>query len=298
MKTYLDCIPCFFRQALDAARLAGVGEKTQKKILDEVCGIIPTLKMTASPPEIARKIYKLLAEITGNKDPFKIIKIKSNKKALALYPQMKKVVERSKDRLLAALELAVAGNIIDYGVKNHLDVEKEIKKLFNQEAETIKQEKKGIFEYQAFKKALAKASRILYLADNAGEVVFDRILLKELIRLGKNDIIYVVKESPVINDALAEDAVFCGIGGYAEIMSSGCDAPGTVLKYCSPAFLKRLKTSDLIISKGQGNFEALSGEKLPVFFLFRAKCPVVAGHIGGKLGDIVLKRSDSYEIHS
>jgi len=289
MKTYLDCIPCFFKQALDTARLAGASVGTQKKILDALSREILKFKLESSPPEMGRILYGLVRKITGKADPFKEIKRESNKFALGLYPRLKAKVRKSKDRLLTAVELAIAGNVIDYGVKNSLDIGKEIDKLFAEENRLIRRENKAAFDYSSFKQALKKTKRILYLADNAGEVVFDKILIEEL----KNkEIIFVVRDAPIINDALVEDAIICGIHKYARIVSSGCDAPGVILDLCSPEFLKMYRDAEFIISKGQGNFEALAGEKAPIFFLFKAKCPVLTKYLGCKLGDVILKKAN------
>ena len=115
------------------------------------------------------------------------------------------------------------------------------------------------------------------------------VLIEKIKGLYKDKrIIYAVKEKPIINDALMEDAYRCGIDRMAEVVSSGLDTPGTVLSLCSKKFLKIYKDADMIISKGQGNFEALSEQKRPIFFLFMAKCPVVAKHVGCNLGDIIL----------
>ena len=188
-----------------------------------------------------------------------------------------------------ALELAIVGNIIDYGVKNSLDVDKELKRILNEENKIIRKETKATFDYPEFKRALNKARTILYLADNAGETVFDRVLLEEIKRLDKNKkIIYAVKEKPIINDALLADAYACGIDKVAEVISCGSDAPGTILSLCSKQFLKIHKKADMTISKGQGNFEALSRQSRPTFFLFIAKCPVIAKDAGCKIGDIIL----------
>ena len=133
MKTHLDCIPCFFKQALEAARLAGADEITQKKVLDELARSLGDFSLSDCPPRMGKIIYGLVGKITGKDDPFKEIKDKSNRFALALYPEKKKKVEDSDDRILTAVELAIAGNIIDYGVKNSLEVEKEIEKFLNQD---------------------------------------------------------------------------------------------------------------------------------------------------------------------
>jgi len=288
MKTYLDCIPCFYRQALDAARIAGTDEIKQKQIVDKISQLIPDFPLEASPPEMGREIYSLVGKISGVKDPFKEIKENSNKFALKLYPKLKQEINNSEDGLLTALKLSIIGNIIDYGAKNSLDVPKEINYLFQGNFKTDNKNNSIIFKYKQFKEALNEVDTLIYLADNAGEVVFDRLLIEELVKeLGK-EVIYVVKGKPIINDALIEDALFCGINKVAKITSSGSDAPGTILKYCSPEFMEIYQDAELIISKGQGNYEALSEEDRPMFFLFRAKCPVIAEDVGCDVGDMVL----------
>ena len=288
MRTYLDCILCFYRQALDAARIAGADELIQKKIIDELSKLIPDFSLEASPPEMGRAIYSLVGKISGVKDPFKEIKENSNKFALKLYPKLKQEINNSEDRLLTAVRLSIAGNVIDYGVKNSLNVEEEVNKIFNRDFKNDNENRKTVFRYQEFKEILSKVNHVIYLADNAGEVVFDRLLIEELTeKLGKQ-LIYVVRDKPIINDALIEDAIFCGINKVAKITSNGSDAPGTILKYCSPEFMELYQDAELIISKGQGNYESLSEEDKSIFFLFRAKCPVIAKDIGCNVGDMVL----------
>lgn len=285
MKTYLDCIPCFFRQVLEAVRLAGGDEDRQKKALDELAFFLPHISLESSPPEIGRDIYNLVRQITGQGDPFKSLKQKSNQLALKLYPELKKRVENSPDKILTAVRIAIAGNVIDYGVPNSFQLEEEIEKTFEQEF--------YIFDYEDFKAALKKADRILYLADNAGEVVFDRILIetiKENTPLESPEFVFAVREKPVINDALIEDALTAGLDKVAQVLSSGSEAPGTILKYCSQEFLEIYNQAELIISKGQGNFESLEGEKKTIFFLFKAKCLVIAKDIKCEVGDIILKK--------
>ena len=281
MRTYLDCIPCFFDQALRAARMAKVNQKKQKEVLERLAKEVPNLSLKSSPPEIGRIVYRIVGKITGKKDPLKELKNRSNQVALSFYPYLKKKVNLAKDKLERAVRLAIAGNIIDFARGNYLDFGKK-------DIEDVLKKDFGIFDYQKFKEALKNVNQILYLADNAGEVVFDRILIEELIKLNKK-IIYVVKDKPVINDALKEDAEFCGIDKIAKVVSNGSDVPGTILKFCSKQFLDFYKKADLIISKGQGNFEGLSDEKIPIFFLFRVKCRVVANDVGSKVGDIILK---------
>jgi len=287
MKTYLDCIPCFFRQALEGSRIVRASPKQQKRIIDEFARKIPQISLEASPPEIARIGYKLLRAVSSNGDPYQAIKQKSNRIALRLLGRLRNKVNHSKDRLLTAIELAVAGNIIDFGVKNNLNIKEELKKILAEENKVI--HKQSIFHYAEFRQALRKARDILYLADNAGEVVFDRILIEEIKKAYPDKkLYYAVKEKPVINDALFEDAKVCGIDKVVQVISNGTDAPGTILALCSKEFKQIYKRADMIISKGQGNFESLSNEKRPIFFLFMVKCPVVAKETDCKMGNIVL----------
>ena len=287
MKTYLDCIPCFFRQALEGSRIVRVTPKQQKQIIDEFARKIPKISLEASPPEIARIGYALLKKISPNGDPYKDIKQKSNRIALRLLGKLRNKVNHSQDRLLIALELAIAGNIIDFGIKNNLNVKAELKKILAEENKSVL--RKSIFHYSEFRRTLKGARNILYLADNAGEVVFDRVLVEEIKKeYSDKNIYYAVKEKPVINDALFEDAKTCGIDKTAHVISNGTDAPGTILALCSKEFKQIYKSADMIISKGQGNFESLSNEKRPIFFLFMVKCPVVAKETGCKMGNIVL----------
>lgn len=288
MKTYLDCIPCFYRQALDAARIAGADEIKQKKIIDELSQLIPNFSLETAPPEMGRAIYSLVGKISGVKDPFKEIKENSNKFALKLYPKLKQEINNSEDKLLTVVKFSIIGNIIDYGAKNSLNVVEEIDHLFQGNFTTNNENNSTTFKYNQFKEALNKVDAIIYLADNAGEVVFDRLLIEKLVKeLGKK-VIYVVRGKPIINDALIEDAIFCGINKVAKITSSGSDAPGTILKYCSPEFMELYQNAELIISKGQGNYEALSEEDKLIFFLFKAKCSVIAENVGCNVGDMVL----------
>jgi hypothetical protein len=146
----------------------------------------------------------------------------------------------------------------------------------------------AIDDYERFKIALVEAKQILYLADNAGEVVFDKLLLDQL-RLRGKEIIYAVKDKPIINDATIEDAKFAGIDQTAKVnvITVGGGTPGVVLHLSSPKFLDHYKHADMIIAKGQGNYESLSDE--PIFFLLIAKCDLIARDLGVRVGDLILK---------
>ncbi len=277
MKTYIDCLPCFVSQALRAARIASDDEEIIRKVVNETGMMLKDIPVESTPPEIGRLIYKKVRELTGNPDPYRAIKKESTSEALALYPSLKKIVEESDDKLLTAVRIAIAGNVIDFGVNRKFDLKKDI--------DTVLKRDFAVFDYRLFMDMYESAEEILYIGDNAGECVFDRVLIEEMNR----PVTYAVRETSVINDALHEDAADAGLDKITNLVSSGTDAPGTVLSTCSREFREIFENSKFIISKGQGNFEALSGEKRPIFFLLMAKCPVIAADIGINEGDILLK---------
>jgi uncharacterized protein with ATP-grasp and redox domains len=279
MKSYLDCYPCFFIQAIKTSRMINADEKKIWQILNEVSLSLPEMPFGATPPEIGREVYRIISEKTGKRDPYRKLKEECTRQALSLYPKLKKLINSAEDRLMTAIRISIAGNVIDFGANFDFDLKKDVG--------TILSQKFSINHYREFCEALDKARKILYLADNAGETVFDRLLIEEI----NKPVIYVVRARPIINDATREDALLAGIDKVAEIMSSGCDAPGNILKFCSDKFLNIYRSADLIISKGQGNYEGLSDEDRPIFFLLRAKCHVIARDIGIDEGGIVLMKA-------
>ena len=277
MKTYLDCLPCFLSQALRTARVATDDEKKVKSVLDAIGCMLKDIPIESTPPETGRLIYRSISVITGNLDPYKKIKADSTQKALSLYPSLKRMVEKSDNRLLTAIKIAIAGNVIDFGANWNINLHHEVEKVFKRNF--------ACCDYDVFKTRLDDAREILYIADNAGECVFDKILIEEM----NKPVIYAVRALPVINDATYVDALEAGIDEVATIVSSGTDAPGTVLKTCSSGFKDIFYDSTFIISKGQGNYEALSDQKQSLFVLLMTKCSVIANDIGVNTGDIVLK---------
>jgi hypothetical protein len=291
MKTFLDCIPCFYQQTLKAARISGASEEVQREVLNKLSEIIPEFSLNTSPAEMGQKIYTMISKITGKKDPYREIKEESNKIALKMYPEMKaRIKNTDEDRqLLTAINLAIIGNIIDFGIEDMESAQEKIHIMLHDEFNFQANIKEEHFDYNTFQHNLSEVDSVLYLADNSGEVVFDRILIECLVNSYHKNVIYAVKGKPVSNDALVDDAIFCGINQFANIISSGADSPGIVLNHCSPEFVRIFNESEMIISKGQGNYEALSDKGNPLFFLLIAKCPLIARHIGCDIGNFVLE---------
>ena len=286
MRIFLDCIPCFVRQALDSAKLATNDEQIHEKVVREVLRLAADLDMSQSPPVIGQQIHRLIRSLVGSDDPYYRIKKQFNSLALKLYPDLRKQIISSNDPLETAIRLAIAGNIIDFGVKSTLS-ESEVKKTINDSLSDYLASE----QVQNFKNAVIEAEEILYLADNAGEIVFDHLLIEQL---PIEKITVVVKGSPVINDATIDDANVVGLSRIVEVIDNGSDGPGTILETCSQTFRNRFEDADLIIAKGQGNYETLSEADKNIFFILKAKCPVIARDIGCEVGEMILRKSEAF----
>jgi len=283
MRIFLDCIPCFVRQALDSARLATEDKKIHEKVVRGVLRLAADLDMSQSPPVMGHKIHRLISKLTGDDDPYLPIKNRFNKLALELYPELRQRVESSTDPLETAVCLAIAGNVIDFGVKAELE-HSEVEKTIAESLSTPLDRK----VLEEFRKATINTKDILYIGDNSGEIVFDRLLIEQL---PCKNITFVVKAKPIINDATIEDAQICGLTDIVDVIDNGSDAPGTILESCSQAFRNRFAEADLIIAKGQGNYETLSDVKKNIFFILKAKCPVIARDLSCEIGEMILRKS-------
>ena len=282
MKSHLECLPCFCRQTLEAVRFVTEDVAVQERALRSVLEAASKMDLRVSPVEMGRYIHYLIRDLTGNDDPYHSVKGQFNRSALDLYPALRKKVLEAPDPLDTAVRLAIAGNIIDFGVTGTLQVEN-VTQAINS-ALSVPLVGSGI---EGFRRAVESAREILYLGDNTGEIVFDRLLLEQL---PKEKVTFVVKARPIINDATREDAEATGVTELVKVIDNGDDAPGTVLEKCSAEFRRRFDRADLIIAKGQGNYESLSEEPRPIFFLLMAKCAVIAEDIGCKIGSLVLRK--------
>ncbi|MCF7958981.1 MAG: ARMT1-like domain-containing protein [Phycisphaerae bacterium] len=282
MKTYFDCIPCYIRQALDAVRSVTDDQEIQGQVLQEVLDLVAKMDMNATPPAVAQKIHRIIKRLTKTADPYKQEKQHFNQFAMSLLPKYKKLIDSSENPLEIALRLAIAGNIIDLGVQCSLELS-EAEKVIET---TLTDDSLDLVALDDFQQAVAGAKDILYLADNTGEIVFDKLLIEQI---GPEKITLVVRGVPIINDATLEDAKAVGLADLVKTMDNGDDAPGTILETCSEAFRNRFKQADLVIAKGQGNYETLSDVDKNMFFVLKAKCPVIAEHLGCQVGTLVLR---------
>jgi uncharacterized protein with ATP-grasp and redox domains len=282
VKSELECLPCFFSQVERTLRHAGVNGDPGRRVLQKAGRIIEKASLDQAPARITTLIHRLLRDELRI-DPYRSQKEQSTRAALAMLPALRERVRAAPDPLEAGVRAAIAGNIIDFGIYDSFDLGRSVDESFRLPLPPV--------ALHSFAAAVSSARRILYLCDNAGEIVFDRILL-ELLRDPGRDVTAVVKGAPVINDATREDAAQAGLFESAPVMDNGNDGIGTLLERCSPEFMESYGSADLIISKGQANYETLASERDErTFFLFKVKCPVVAKALGRPEGDIVLMRS-------
>ncbi len=283
MKAYLDCFPCFLRQTLDAARMATEDEVTQRRIIQTVASLIAELPSETTPIEVGLEIHRVIRAMSGCADPYRSVKRESNDHALSLFPELRQRVMESPDPLLAAAKLAAVGNVIDFGANPGFDLDRSIEEGWAADLTGS--------DYPAFRRRVEQARDVLYLGDNAGEIVFDKLLVEQMAKNGAR-IAFAVRGGSILNDATMEDASYVGMDRLAEIVSSGVLSPGTILGHAHPAFLDRFDRAELILAKGQGNYEGLSDVPAPLFFLLKVKCPVIARHMGTELGDLVLRAQE------
>jgi hypothetical protein len=258
--------------------LAGVDPDTQFHALNEVLHILASANNQLSPSDIAGDTNRVIREITGVEDFYQEEKKASHELALSYLDQLRSLVSQGADPLTEALKIAAAGNIIDVVHVEEYD-------LWDEVLSTMKGNLLG-GGLAAFRNKLNSSSFILYLADNVGETVFDRVLIEQL----PLPVIYSVKSGPILNDATYEDAVAAGIDQVAEIIENGTRSPGTVLTQASDEFLKLFENAELVLSKGQANFETINNQDEKIFFLMRVKCPLISQEVNAPIGSLLLKQ--------
>lgn len=280
MKTAIDCIPCFIQQALSSARFVTNEIDVHEKVMRHILQMISQIDYATSPPEMAQLIHQAIREITGHADPYQELKAFSNQLARKIYPDLQEKVRQHREPFKATVRIAIAGNIIDFARHHDLTEHTIIQTLDRAFNQHICPDSLHYF-YQETN----QADRILYLGDNAGEIVFDKLLIEQI---GCEKIVYAVRGSAILNDATISDAEFAGITNMVRVIDNGTDAPGTILEQCSEEFRYEFDHADLIISKGQGNFETLNDVDQNIFFLFKVKCPVVSNITGYGLGELLI----------
>lgn len=277
VKSRPECIPCIIEQVINTVRRVTQDDWIVGKVIKEVMQELARSDLELSPAELSYQALSFALKAVGAQDPFAEEKKRYNRRVLALLPKLRAAVNEAEDPLHAAARFAIAGNIIDLGIDSRFDLDEEIERALHVPL--------ALDASDELKPALKTASRILYILDNTGEIVFDRLLM-ELLK--DKTLTAVVRKSPILNDATAEDAREVGIDQFARIIDPSQDMLGVVLALASEGLRREFYAADVVISKGQANFETLHGCDRPVFFMLRAKCPIVAAALGVRVGDTVL----------
>jgi len=270
-----------FKQALSASRRCTDDEEKLREVQYEIMRLLLEQSFNQSPAEMSYYAVKAVSDVLGCEDPFAEEKHHSNIAMLEFYPALKRIVESSSDKLYTAIKLAAAGNIIDMGILREFDVKEAMDDILERSFQ--------VDHFQLLRKDLASAKTILYLADNAGEIVVDKLFLETL---GRNDAVVAVNERPILNDATMDDARQVELDRVATVISNGSGMIGTVLEDCSEEFRNIFHAADVIISKGQGNYEGLDERPENIYFVLTAKCRSVARALGVEERDTVLKKEN------
>ena len=273
MKAYPACIPCLINQGLNAVKRLNLPKEKEEEIAVKSLKFLSQFEtFDKSPAYYAYYVQKIVKEITGKEDPFAEQKEIANRRAQEMLPFLEEKLLSSSDPVATALKISAAGNYIDFAIRGEVDLEKDISLLLNSDF--------AVWDYEEFSEKLKSAKSVFIIGDNAGEIVFDKALVNILKSLGK-EVVYGVKGKPILNDATIEDARKVSMTDICRVVDNGSDKVGTWLEDCSKEFLEVFYDADIVISKGQANFETLSGADRDLFFLLVAKCEPIALETGG-----------------
>ncbi|AKI97745.1 damage-control phosphatase ARMT1 family protein [Kosmotoga pacifica] len=281
MRSSIECIPCNINSLIRILKKANIDSKKQEEAVKSYMNRLlklETFEMT--PVHMGREIKDVIMNFFGEVDLYREIKDSANKLLLSMYDELKTEILKSPDPIETALRFSVAGNIIDFAPGHQIDIMKTLKDS-TETAFAINHLDKLIEE-------LRRAKSVLLIGDNCGEAVLDKLFL-ELIDVPVK--YYAVRSAPVLNDVTLREAKLIGLDKVATVVESGSDAPGTLLDRITPQFKEILYSSEVVISKGQGNFESLSGLDRELYFLLMTKCEVVSGYIGVSKGSFIALKS-------
>lgn len=283
MKIAFECIPCMIRQAIEVAQELTDDTDKQKEIITRSLKEISNIDFDETAPVVSRLIHNHAKEVANNPDPYKELKHNHNFIAEEICKDfnLNRIIDESADPLETACKLSIAGNIIDMGAYTVVE-----RHFIEAAVQSSLKDSLDPYILDQLKIKMDSAKKVLFLADNAGEIVFDKLLIN---RLDNSKITYVVKGGPIVNDATSVDARESGIDKIVRVIDTGVDCQGTPLNICSEDFIREYESADFIISKGQANYETLSEtDNKDIFYLLKAKCPSIASDIGCDQGKTVL----------
>ncbi len=285
MKMELECLPCIMKQSYNTARRSTDDEEVIRTILDRTAEYVTTLDLNQTPADASYFAYAVTRKLTGNNDPYEKEKRLHNQQCLSILPELRKRIEATEDPLYTAVKAAIFGNLIDLGIGFSFNIERDMETIFSGDP--------VVNDFNRLRDILDSGRKnILYLGDNAGEIVFDRLFIEKI--MNDHEITFTVKQGPIINDATMVDAEQTGITDLVRVIETGSDGIGVKWAAVSDEFRIMYESADIVISKGQGNFETNSDRRDNIFFLLKAKCDSVAKKLGVSFGDVVIKEGPVY----
>lgn len=275
MKIQENCIPCIMNQAIKVADIVGLKEKDN--LLRSIFTYLSKVDFkSSSTPELTGEIFSLLKKETGNNDPYKETRSHYNRMFLEQLPQLEQEINKSDNPFLESIKYAIIGNIIDLNPIHNLLLS-DIEACFA----NLKQEQLELDDSAILIQEIYKANTLLYLGDNCGEICLDKILIQKIKEANPLcHVFFATRGEAVVNDSVEEDAYAIGMDACATIISNGDYSLGTVLHRTSEKFQEIYRKADIVIAKGQANYECLSNERKNIFFLLMTKCKVIADDIG------------------
>ncbi|MBP2635417.1 MAG: hypothetical protein H6Q72_1324 [Firmicutes bacterium] len=273
MKLNLDCILCNIQQVLTVTDLLKVDAVNKEIIMRNVLDYLHSTNYERSNPEVIRGTWDIITNHVKAKDPYKEIKCYYNTELSKLAGKIRALIEQSQDKFGMALKIAITANLIDFAANHSFDEGMLLNKITNTNVQPLE-----IDDSKKLYKKLEAAGSLLYLGDNCGEIVVDKIFIEYIKECFPAIKIYFgVRGEPIVNDVTIEDASMVQMQEVAEVVSNGDSSLGTVIQRTTPEFCEVFYQADVIIAKGQGNFESLSEiDRGNIFFMFMAKCQAVA----------------------
>ncbi len=277
MDVAFECIPCTVQSCLRLLDAGFIEEDQREDLLRQTLRFLAAADWNQSPPALARELHAQLRQASANEDPYREIKHHSNQAMLVLAHEFRAQLARASDPFDIGLRLAVAGNVIDFGAQHLLDPEETIQRVLTADL--------AIDDSGQLRGELTRANSVLYIGDNAGEIVLDALFLETM---AHPEMTFVVRGGPVINDATMDDARLVGIPDQARVITTGDDSPGVILSRVSKEFRTAFDHTDVVIAKGQGNLEGLWEAPRDVYFLLTVKCERIARQMGVPVGAFVV----------
>jgi len=277
------CVECIINQSIKVADTIHADKLLKKRLVSTVEEMSKEFLFSNTPPEIASDVYAKMSQIAKKDDLYDELKRASTKKANSFVPFLKEKLLVSKDKLLTAVKIAVAGNVIDLAAEVEFDLEEELEKIFHTEFSHN--------DFDRLKKDLFGVKSVVIIGDNVGEHVFDYMFIEILQELyPQNNYIYMVRGFPIINDVTMKEAKEAGFDKLCNLVDSGVNTPGFVYSRASKEAQTLFDKADLVISKGMGNYECMSpSHRDNICFLLKVKCNVVASALDKEVGDIICK---------